>query len=217
VAGLRKLHGDLFEAEIWSIEANSEVNILKEKSNGVRQMLQARENELVQLVSRVRTVKEHANRLGKLFQRAKEEMDEDNELFQEWVNPTKTIQELDNEIQETRSRIDLLHGGNPGAIQAYETRAVEIQKLIDRIANFDADLATMSENITTIRAQWEPELDDIVGKISDAFTFNFQKIKCSGEVTVVKDEDDFSQWSLQLRAKFRYVKTSMSPTVLVLI
>ena len=188
---MRKIHGELFEAEIWLIEATSEASILKDRSNDVRHMLQTRETALNQLGDRLRIAKDRASRVAKNFQRARDQLDEESELFREWVNPSKTLQELDNEIQETRSRIDLLHGGNAGAIQAYETRAIEIQKLTERIANFDADLAQMSERITTIRAQWEPELDSIVAKISDAFTFNFQKIKCSGEVTVVKDEDDF--------------------------
>jgi chromosome segregation ATPase len=179
-------------------------------------MLEDRQREVEQLATRLKRAKEHAARLFQDFHRAQSQLDEEDDLVQEWVNHSKTLQDLDNEIEATRSRIELLHGGNPGAIQAYETRAIEIEKLTERIAKFDEDLARMSEKITTIRAQWEPELDSIVAKISDAFTFNFQKIKCSGEVSVVKDEEDFSQWSLQLKAKFRYVTTTFSSVMLVL-
>lgn len=168
-------------------------------------MLQQRENELAQLVDRVKRAKDVAASYLKDYRRAQAGLDEDNPIAQEWIGTDKTIQDLNNEIDATKNRIELLHGGNPGAIQAFATRKLEIAKLTDRIANFDANLEKMSEKITTIRAQWEPELDDIVAKISDAFTFNFQKIKCAGEVRVVKDEDDFSKWELELRAKFRYV------------
>ncbi|KAE9985330.1 hypothetical protein EG328_007583 [Venturia inaequalis] len=201
--GLRKLHVDLFEAEIWLIEADSEVGVLQERSSSVRQMLQQREHELAQLVNRVKSAKDTAARYLQEYRQAESEFDEDNPLVQEWINTEKTIQDLDNEIDATKNRIELLHGGNPGAIQAFQVRELEIAKLTDRVANFDANLEKMSEKIATIRAKWEPELDGIVAKISEAFTFNFGKIKCAGEVAVVKDEDDFSKWELQLKAKFR--------------
>lgn len=181
--------------------------VLKERSNSVRQMLQHREHELAQLVDRVKSAKDIAARYLREYHQAQAELDEDNPVSQEWIGTDKTIQDLDNEIDATKNRIELLQGGNPGAIQAFDARALEIAKLTDRVANFDADLEKISEKIATIRAQWEPELDGIVAKISEAFTFNFQKIKCAGEVTVVKDEDDFSKWELQLKAKFRYVCT----------
>ncbi|TID19621.1 structural maintenance of chromosome complex subunit SmcA [Venturia nashicola] len=200
---LRKLHVDLFEAEIWLIEANSEVSVLEERSSSVRQMLKLREQELVQLVDRVKSAKDIAARYLQQYRQAQAGFDEDSPIIQEWLNTEKTIQDLDNEIDATKNRIELLHGGNPAVIQAFETREVEIAKLTERVANFDADLEKMSQKIATIREQWEPELDGIVAKISEAFTFNFQMIKCAGEVTVVKDEDDFSKWELQLKAKFR--------------
>lgn len=168
-------------------------------------MLQNREQEVARLSNNLRSARERASSLLQQYRQAQAGLDEDSPLFQEWMSTEKTLQDLDNEIEATTNRIELLHGGNPGAIVAYETRAKEIEKLIERVANFDANLASMSEKITTIRAQWEPELDRIVAKISDAFTFNFQKINCSGECSVVKDEEDFSKWELELRAKFRYV------------
>lgn len=170
-------------------------------------MLQQREHELAQLVNRVKSAKDTAARYLQEYRQAESEFDEDNPLVQEWINTEKTIQDLDNEIDATKNRIELLHGGNPGAIQAFQVRELEIAKLTDRVANFDANLEKMSEKIATIRAKWEPELDGIVAKISEAFTFNFGKIKCAGEVAVVKDEDDFSKWELQLKAKFRWVYT----------
>ena len=51
--------------------------------------------------------------------------------------------------------------------------------------------------------QWEPQLDELIAKISEAFADNFSKIQCAGEVVVYKDEEDFDQWAIQIKVKFR--------------
>jgi len=63
-------------------------------------------------------------------------------------------------------------------------------------------LTKVQTDITEIKDQWEPELDALVAQISEAFGENFAKIQCAGEVGVHKD-DDFEQWAIQIRVKFR--------------
>ena len=68
----------------------------------------------------------------------------------------------------------------------------------------DAALAEVQQKISEVREKWEPELDALVGKISDAFRENFEQIQCVGEVGVHKDEEEFEHWTIQIRVKFRY-------------
>jgi hypothetical protein len=89
------------------------------------------------------------------------------------------------------------------AIREYEKRAKVIEEKSARYYDLAANLAEMESKITEIRERWEPELDELVGKISAAFAENFAKIQCVGEVAVHKD-DDFEQWAIQIRVKFRY-------------
>ena len=58
-------------------------------------------------------------------------------------------------------------------------------------------------DIDRIRAKWEPELDQLVALISDAFFHNFAQIGCAGQVGVHKDDEDFGQWAIRIEVKFR--------------
>ena len=126
-----------------------------------------------------------------------EPMDEDSEQ--------RTLEDLVAEIDGTKGRMELLHEGNPHAIEQFEARAKQIEKLKDKIANFEQRLASLNSTILDIRKQWEPELDGIVEQISVAFAHNFERIGCAGQVSVKKEDEDFREWAVQIEVKFRYV------------
>jgi chromosome segregation ATPase len=71
-----------------------------------------------------------------------------------------------------------------------------------KILETEASLETIAQNVMKIRGKWEPKLDTLIAKISDAFSYNFEQIGCAGEVNVHKD-DDFDQWAIQIKVKFR--------------
>ena len=56
-----------------------------------------------------------------------------------------------------------------------------------------------------MRGRWEPELDGVIARISEAFADNFARIHCAGEVGIYKDPDDFERWAVQIKVKFRFV------------
>jgi chromosome segregation ATPase len=93
--------------------------------------------------------------------------------------------------------------GNPGAIKAYEKREEEIVRTREKLEQCTAKLEDTKQKIVEIREQWEPELDTLIRKISDAFAHNFKQIGCAGEVEVYKDEEDFDNWSIQISVRFR--------------
>lgn len=114
-----------------------------------------------------------------------------------------SLEELNTEIQAVDARLELMADGNPQAIKEYEKRENSIentQRKLEEIAN---RLGAMQGQITSIREQWEPKLDKLVADISDAFSHNFQKIGCAGQVGVYKDEEDFENWSIQIQVRFR--------------
>jgi structural maintenance of chromosomes protein 5 len=195
----------LFEAEIWLVEADSELSILTEQSTAVRQMLRERQNDVASLQAQLRDIREACKRLLTEFQNLKSTLsEEEQEFVQSWISDSsKTIQDLNNEIESTQQRLELLHEGNPRAIEQFEKRAKEIEKVQEQIANFERDLADMEEQIKSTREQWEPELDRLVVQISDAFSNNFKKIHCTGEVCVRKDDEDFKEWAIEIKVKFR--------------
>ncbi|KAK2814281.1 hypothetical protein FQN49_008244, partial [Arthroderma sp. PD_2] len=81
------------------------------------------------------------------------------------------------------------------------------------LAESQQKLTELEQGIAEVRGKWEPRLDEIVSKISDAFADNFARIGCAGQVSVDKGESpgsndadggsDFDQWSIRIQVKFR--------------
>ncbi len=114
----------------------------------------------------------------------------------------QTSVELETEIESEKARLELVHEGNPHALQEFEVRQVKIDKLKEKVQASETQLEEFAAAVTEIREKWEPELDELVRKISDAFSISFEQIGCAGQVDVYKDED-FDQWAIQIQVKFR--------------
>ncbi|KAF2201694.1 P-loop containing nucleoside triphosphate hydrolase protein [Delitschia confertaspora ATCC 74209] len=199
---LRRVHDSVIEAEIRLIEANSEADALNEANVDVQTQLKDKEDILKAVKAEEIQLRNNLERLNRRAQAIINELTEaERPVVMEWAQGTD-MDNLDAEIQTVSTRLELMAGGDPRAIQDYEQREVEIESLKERIATFDQQLAGLSARITEIRAKWEPQLDQLIAKISDGFARNFEKIGCAGQVGVYKDEE-FEQWSIQIQVRFR--------------
>jgi chromosome segregation ATPase len=113
-----------------------------------------------------------------------------------------TPDELQTNVDTTQARLEMTTGGNAGIIAEYEDRGRKIERDRGKLENIGSTLENLQSSITEIKDQWEPRLDALVAQISEAFGENFAQIQCAGEVGVHKD-DDFEQWAIQIRVKFR--------------
>jgi chromosome segregation ATPase len=204
---LKNFHIQLFEAEIHLVEADSELEILTERSQAVTNMLAERKSEVKELERDVKVQREVCKKLMVEFNKAQEELDQGSEelaIMEAFGQDEENTPEiLEVEIEATHHRIALLHEGNPHAIQQFEKRQQEINKLTEKLQNFEGELERVNDEIKSLREQWEPALDKLVAEISDAFSFNFGKINCNGEVGIHKDDEDFNQWAIQIKVRFR--------------
>jgi structural maintenance of chromosomes protein 5 len=186
------------------IEADSELTTIKEQNAERQRLLNERREEINRLDWEYRELKRVGEILsaevGQIFAEATEE---ETGLIQEWIASGRTIDDLRAEIEGLTQRVGLLREGNPRTVEIFEKRQREIDKLEERVANFEADLERLNNDIAEVRAKWEPELDQVVAQISEAFSHNFAQIGCAGQVGVHKDEEDFSQWAIRIEVKFR--------------
>jgi chromosome segregation ATPase len=203
ITKFRNCHEELIEAEIRLVEAISDVASLKERHEDT-----VRERDIEQ--EKVRTIEAEAKRVKDIARKAMETCavlmnDPANadyiEAFKN-IPEGQTVEALETEIAAEESKLEFIHAGNPNAIKDYEKREIEVERLKAKIADTETNLNTISRNITKIRGKWEPELDTLIARISDAFSYNFEQIGCAGEVNVHKD-DDFDQWAIQIKVKFR--------------
>lgn len=127
-----------------------------------------------------------------------------NFSYFEDIPEEKTVETLETEIAAEESKLDYIHANNPNAIRDFERRQADIDKLTAKIAESQEKLDRLARSIMKVRGRWEPELDKLIAEISEAFSYNFEQIGCAGEVGIHKD-DDFDQWSIEIKVKFRYV------------
>jgi chromosome segregation ATPase len=114
----------------------------------------------------------------------------------------KTPQELQMELDAEAAKLELIHAANPNVIEDFERRAAEITKLKRKMDGLQEKLSSVSAQVDKLMGQFEPKLDELVGRINDAFAYNFEQISCAGEVRVHKDPD-FDLWALDIMVKFR--------------
>ena len=185
------------------IEASSDHAILKERNASVNQMLETKRREVDQIAKDCEAAATEARRILDVCRNLMASADHTLTTFFQTLPEGQSSEELEIEIESEKARLELMHEGNGGVIREFEQRQKHIDALKARLQEINHSLGEFDEKIKGIREQWEPELDQLVGRISDSFSFNMQQISCAGEVGVFKDEDDFAQWAIQIRVKFR--------------
>lgn len=208
VRNLRDFQEELLRAEINGIEAASDLAQVTARNQADKDLLTTKENDLRVAIQKER----EARRLGKAKSEAVHQLvaemrngdltpleDEIHELIKDWEPPA-----LDTEIASVEASLELLAGtGNANLVREFEARAKKIEERRAQRKTLGDDLEALTTKIAQIRELWEPQLDELVRKISDAFSENFTFISCAGEVGIDKQED-FADWAIQIKVKFRY-------------
>jgi chromosome segregation ATPase len=199
---------DLIRVELVLVEADSDRRAFENRNRDIIRVLDEKREE-------VRTLQAEKKRLFALYSRYHSQyqdiindIDEDTRrIHQEIVErvPKPDLDELDAEITSTRQRIELVSPGNPRVLGEYQRRARKIEEHAAELARAEAEAEELGRRVAEIRGRWEPRLDRLVARISAAFAYNFEQIRCAGQVSVHKDEEDFEKWSILIHVKFRCV------------
>jgi chromosome segregation ATPase len=200
---LRTMHESMVEAEIRLTEAKSELNTLKSENREILQKLQAKKAEIKTLEEQLAKLSNEYQRMMQTVQADLASLTPDERTLMKELRELPTLEALELQVQDVDTRLEMMADGNPGAIKAFEKREADITKTKEKIESLEATLESTKDKITDIRQKWEPELDALIRKISDAFAHNLQEIGCAGEVEVYKDEDNFDKWSAQISVRFR--------------
>lgn len=209
---LRDANQAIIEATLHALEAKSDVAALKERSSGIVQRLEEEKQSLLRLVREAEKAKAEAKEaqsaiLELLSTGSDNAIDEERRDFLSGIKEGHTLETMDAEIQTENAKLDLIHAADPGVLQEFEKRARDIERGQRDKAKRERQLDSLNQQIQELRDTWEPAVDDIVSRINDAFSYNFEQISCAGEVSVHKD-DDFDKWAIDIRVKFRYMHTS---------
>ena len=185
------------------IEATSDFEVLRERNSSVEELLVDQRRQVDSLAKETEALQKTAKALLDKCTQLMTGVDDEVRSFLAALPASQTTEQLENEIESEKARLELMHEGNGGVIKEYEQRQKRIDVLTGRLEQIKNALSELEDKIKELRDQWEPELDSLVGKISNSFSLNMEQISCAGEVGVHKDED-FDQWAIQICVKFRY-------------
>lgn len=204
---IRSRHIELLDAKVRSIEAESDVESLAARNRAVLERIDREKQCLEEVLEQMADIKRKARRVApvaaKLLEEAKAA---GTEAYFHGIPPDVTIEDREGEISAEEARLQYMHANNPNAIRQFEACKADHERLKEKVDTSSDRLEKLHRHITKIRNMWEPALDQLIAEISEAFSYNFEQIGCAGEVGIHKDED-FDQWAVQIKVKFRYVKS----------
>lgn len=238
VAEFRKTHDALLELEMQHIEAKSDFDVLKSRNEHVQATLKAKQDEekaaVEESTREAAKAKEMIREVRKLAAEADKLADDGEDIWHEYLAEygRKSVDELEADIESEKARLELTHEGNSNILKEFEDRQKRIDKLKECLQKFMQQKEEVQTAIEEIRGKWEPDLDALVAKISDAFSDSFARIGCAGQVTVYKasssdkeddaahnsnndnrghttvepatsDGLDFANWAIHISVKFR--------------
>ncbi|KAI5925794.1 P-loop containing nucleoside triphosphate hydrolase protein [Camillea tinctor] len=205
LSNIRNAHQALLEVQIRLLEAESDVKGLEERNSDIRQRLDHENAQIASARADSERLKAEATAARRKVEAAVVH-DNDKLSYLNELASGKTVEELDNEIGAEQSKLEYVHAVDPGVLRQFEKRAQEIQNLTHHKEELTEKLDKLNKKFQDLMQKWEPRVDELVAKINDAFSYNFEQISCAGEVSLHKDED-FEQWSLIVKVKYRENET----------
>ncbi|EFA77304.1 structural maintenance of chromosome protein [Heterostelium album PN500] len=116
------------------------------------------------------------------------------------------IEEIDDEIESYNEKARQIGNTDPKVMQDYENRQKEIQTLTNKIGNHKAALEESQARMEELKSEWLIPVREFIADINEKFTQFFKEIRCMGEVLLgynEKDPDNFEQYSIDIRVRFR--------------
>lgn len=202
VEKLRGAHLALLEGQIWLVEATSDVRGLKDRNTDIMTKLGEKRQEILNYGEEAAHHKRDATRARDDVTKLAASSDSKGIDYYSAKAEGKTLEDIDNEINAEISARDLIQGVDPGILDQYEKRKRDIEGYSQKKEEFTRKLDKISQQIQKLMESWEPKADELVSRINDAFSYNFEQINCAGEVGIHKDED-FEQWAIEIKVKFR--------------
>lgn len=201
---LRNAADGVLEARVYLLEAVSDVAALKERNADIVRRLEEGKKIVDELRKEMDRAKADAREAHDQAQHVFADYDEDSEERQHLMDAAadRTVESIDEDIEIENAKLDVIQEADPGVLRDFQKRAKDIERLQAESATRQADMERLNEEIRTLREEWEPGLDELIGRINDAFSYNFEQISCAGEVGVHKDED-FDKWAVEIKVKFR--------------
>ncbi|KAH6782870.1 structural maintenance of chromosomes 5 [Perilla frutescens var. hirtella] len=125
------------------------------------------------------------------------------ELQQAFLEMPTTVEELEAAIQDTISQANSILFLNHNILEEYENRQRKIEELKNKQEADEKELNSRLEDINALKGSWLPTLRSLVARINETFSRNFQEMAVAGEVSLDERDNDFDQYGILIKVKFR--------------
>ncbi|GER46106.1 structural maintenance of chromosomes 5 [Striga asiatica] len=125
------------------------------------------------------------------------------ELSQAFQKMPATIEELEATIQDTISQANSILFLNNNILEEYESRQRKIEELTRKQEMDGKELKDLLDEINALKGCWLPALRNLVTRINETFSRNFQEMAVAGEVSLDERDTDFDQYGILIKVKFR--------------
>ncbi|KAF2293540.1 hypothetical protein GH714_002569 [Hevea brasiliensis] len=114
-----------------------------------------------------------------------------------------TIEELDAAIQDNISQANSILFLNQNVLKEYEHRQERIESFAKKLGADKEELKRCLAEIDSLKERWLPTLRNLVTRINETFSRNFQEMAVAGEVSLDEHDKDFDQFGILIKVKFR--------------
>ncbi|XP_043691102.1 structural maintenance of chromosomes protein 5 isoform X2 [Telopea speciosissima] len=176
---IRELEIDFKQKERFAREASQHYNFCKESSENHRRVLVAlkREAESIAVIT--------------------------PELEQEFLKMPSTIEDLETAIEDNISQANSILFLNQNILEEYESRQRKIEAISRKLEADDMELKRCLAEIDALKGKWLPRLRNLVAKINETFSRNFQEMAVAGEVSLDEHDMDYDKFGIVIKVKFR--------------
>ncbi|KNC83006.1 hypothetical protein SARC_04729 [Sphaeroforma arctica JP610] len=145
-----------------------------------------------------------SHRTRSLLQKAKAlgngDNDELRELLDAYPDDLHELQELMHELQ---ANLDSTLHVNENSVREYEEREAEIEALEVQLTSLTEQRGKFREHKEEKEGAWLTPLNEIIQTINTKFSGFFEQLGCAGEVVLDDSPDDYSNYGVEIRVKFR--------------
>lgn len=126
-----------------------------------------------------------------------------DKLARDFLEMPDTIEELEAAIQENISEANSILSLNQNILAEYESRQRKIEAIATKLDADNSELQRCLCEIDAIKGTWLPTLRNLVSKINETFSHNFQEMAVAGEVSLDEQGMDFDKFGILIKVKFR--------------
>ncbi|KAG6789486.1 hypothetical protein POTOM_005584 [Populus tomentosa] len=188
------------EKHMTSIEFDAKI---RELEHGLKQPAKFAQQVACQLEYCKKETEDHRQQLLAAKRHAESIAIITPELEKAFLEMPMTIEELEAAIHDTLSQANSTLSLNQNVVEEYEHRQGKIEAITKKLEADKEELKKCLAEIDALKESWLPTLRSLVTQINETFSHNFQEMAVAGEVSLDEHDNDFDQFGILIKVKFR--------------